>query len=441
MSELGVSKKSGGKGMRKIKIICFVAVVSWFGSKSARAQSEYVYLVKVFDCKSSPKCARVQTGFRVRGIKGIVTALHGVADSNDIRVIGDQAAAKFRGPLRVVKADVAHDVALLSSKEIEDVPADGLEIAEKVNWGSMGGVSVIGRPLGLPENLATALSLRRPALKALRDLVPPETAIALLDRRSPDPDQTVVSIDGVLLPGHSGAPILDSQNRVIAIGNGGLLGGPSGICWAIPWERINFTDARSNSRLAALAGLDPEILFLFEDGSRRDGIPDIYRIRITVIDQRHVPVDDAKVISSIGGEALKVPGGYQYEIAGAKRPKDGKLTFYASKESAFLTGKKDLTLEDDPNPSVAIQLSKDDSALIRGKVVDELNVGIAGARVSVAGYEAEAVITGAGGGFVLPAHAAVDQMILLHVEKDGFKGKLQYHPAGNDPVTIILERR
>jgi hypothetical protein len=273
----------------------------------------------------------------------------------------------------------------------------------------------------------------------LRNILSSDIAEKFLDRRSPDPDKDVVSIDSTLLPGHSGAPILDSQNRVLAIADGGLQGGFSEICWAIPWHRVNLVAASSASRLAELGRLNPEALFAFEDETST--MPELYRVRITVINLQQTPIDDAKVISSLGGEALKAPGGYQFEIPRAKRPKDGKVIFFASRESAFLQGKGELVLSDDPSPAITIAMAKDNSAFVRGVVVNEVNRGVEGARVSVAGFESEAVTTGAGGGFVLPAHKALGQIVVLRVEKDGYKSVTQSHPAGDEPVIILIESK
>lgn len=61
----------------------------------------------------------------------------------------------------------------------------------------------------------------------------------VVDRGSPLYNAKVLSIQGEIEPGHSGAPILDSKNRVLAIANGGLKGGTVGICWAIPINQVH----------------------------------------------------------------------------------------------------------------------------------------------------------------------------------------------------------
>jgi hypothetical protein len=165
--------------------------------------------------------------------------------------------------------------------------------------------------------------------------------------------------------------------------------------------------------------------------------PSIYRLRVTVTDPQSVPVEDAKVWSSFGGEPKRVAGGWQFDIPEESKPKEGKLTIFASKEDAFLNGQADLTLGNDLNPAVTINLKRNDSAKIRGQIVDSKNRSVVGARVFVIGYEAESVLTKEGGNFELPAHAANDQQVLLHAEKGGLAAKL-WHPAGDAPAIIKL---
>src|SRR5207245_1669999 len=94
--------------------------------------------------------------------------------------------------------------------------------------------------------------------------------------------------------------------------------------------------------------------------------------------------------------------------------------------------------QQDYNPTTIIKLSTDSSARVRGIVVDSTGKGLAGVRVSVAGYSAEAIVTTDGGSFDIPAHAAEGQQVYLHAEKDGFRGESLWHPAGSTPARIEL---
>src|SRR5262249_51946913 len=133
-------------------------------------------------------------------------------------------------------------------------------------------------------------------------------------------------------------------------------------------------------------------------------------------------------------------GGWQFDIPAASKPKDAKLTVFAARESDYLTGKAELTLTNDYNPTVTIQLWYDDSAKVRGQIVDGRGNAVAGARVWVVGYGKEMATTQADGNFELPAHAAVNQQVRLHAEKRGYKAIEDHFPAGRDSVTLMLTR-
>jgi hypothetical protein len=166
----------------------------------------------------------------------------------------------------------------------------------------------------------------------------------------------------------------------------------------------------------------------------------IYRVRVTVLNDQKLPIEDARVWSTIGGEAMKVAGGWHFEIPSAKRPQDGKLEIFASQENAYLKGSCELQLSADYNPAVVIQLERDTSAKIRGRVVDGRDRAVAGARVSVAGYEDDAVITKESGNFELPAHAATGQMVRLYVEKRGYGAANLHQMVSDDAVILRLGR-
>ncbi|MEK6408678.1 MAG: protein kinase [Acidobacteriota bacterium] len=167
----------------------------------------------------------------------------------------------------------------------------------------------------------------------------------------------------------------------------------------------------------------------------------IYRLRATVVDPQGMPVEDAKIWSSIGGEPKKVAGGWQFDIPVASKPAGGNLTIYASKETAFLSGKQDAQLGEDLNPALMIQLSKDTSAFVTGFIEDSQGRAVSGARVSIVGSTDAVFITEADGNFSLPAHAAITEPVKVRVEKEGFKPWVEWRQALENPATIVLERR
>jgi hypothetical protein len=110
----------------------------------------------------------------------------------------------------------------------------------------------------------------------------------------------------------------------------------------------------------------------------------IYRLRVTVIDPQNMPIEDAKVWSTFGGEPKKVAAGWEFDIPEESKPRQGKLSIFAAKEAAFLYGQADLTLDSEHNPAITLQLKRDDSAKVRGQVVDAKNrAGVPPAVLSV----------------------------------------------------------
>jgi hypothetical protein len=164
-------------------------------------------------------------------------------------------------------------------------------------------------------------------------------------------------------------------------------------------------------------------------------------VRLTVLSPQKLPVDDAEVWASVAGEAQKVPGGWELEIPRSKMPADKKITLYAAKKNAYLSGQREIDLKDQANFSTTIELSADTSAQVQGVVADAASVRVAGARISVLGHDDEATTTDASGFFRLPAHAAEGQDVRLHVEKPGYEPKDQYDPAGDTPAYIILHEQ
>jgi Carboxypeptidase regulatory-like domain len=171
------------------------------------------------------------------------------------------------------------------------------------------------------------------------------------------------------------------------------------------------------------------------------GSHSIYRVRVTVLNPEGTPVQDPKVWSSSGGEPKSVNGGWQFDIPAASKPADGRLHVYAKVENTGLVGQATIQLADDFNPTSTIALTRNESATIRGIVLDSAGHAVGSAHVSVVGYGLEETTTGSDGGFTLPAHVAPGQVVQLHAEKPGYSAVNQDHPTGGLPATLVLEAK
>ena len=160
----------------------------------------------------------------------------------------------------------------------------------------------------------------------------------------------------------------------------------------------------------------------------------VYRIRVVVLAPDKQPVHNAE-LSTVGGEIKKADGSWELEIPPQTRPADGKLSLFASVKDAFLAGSSTLVLADDYYPTATIQLAPLPPVIFRGIVKDELGKSVAGAHVSISGYQ-EIATTNEMGNFELPAHAAEGQMVSVHAEKGNLVADLSV-PAGATAELVL----
>jgi hypothetical protein len=225
--------------MHRFLVVLLLLPVSSFAQVSLRAQEDVDYIYKVISA-GCPGGQLSQTGFRVQGVAGIVTALHGIAGCRTITAHG-----RFHSysDLKVGGIDLRKDVALLTRTDMDGsqglLPVQSQQRMQEVAQPGAR-LTVVGYPDGIKGQATTHLNAR--PIRPLRDLVPAEAVELLTTRGSPSPDTAVLFIEGHLIPGHSGAPVMDAQGRVVAVGDGGISKGTVEHGWAIPWPSIEWTN-------------------------------------------------------------------------------------------------------------------------------------------------------------------------------------------------------
>jgi len=204
-----------------------------------------------------------QSAFKPAGSAVLITALHGVAGCSAIKAYDAQGAPALGGQdLRIDRADVPHDIAELVGGTAFSTEG-GLNTAH-ASLQSFQILFVYGFPGGRVVSRGTEVRVADPPLIMLNSWplgLPVRNA--LNERMSPNPDLVdFVDIDGVLMPGHSGAPLLNTAHQVIAIGDGGLNGGADNRSWAVPWAAVTLSpfSAAQNSAL----GHPPDVLFAYD---------------------------------------------------------------------------------------------------------------------------------------------------------------------------------
>ena len=246
--------------MSKYKVI-IVFLLSLFVVSSAYAQDSidrHIYWVEIPPTKTHGKI--IQTGFRLQGTNGIITALHGVVGGDNFKALNK--FGKIYINLELVEVDVDRDLALLRNDELLKSD-EGLQPSEKsvtagqLLWG-------FGYPLAIKEVYKRRIHAGDPVTKQLDKLIPVDTSgNALRKRGSPNKLIDVLNVEGSLSPGESGAPVLNADNQVVGIVDGGLRN--AGINWAIPLKTISWASPRLvEDDLARLNTLDIHLFVLGE---------------------------------------------------------------------------------------------------------------------------------------------------------------------------------
>jgi hypothetical protein len=162
----------------------------------------------------------------------------------------------------------------------------------------------------------------------------------------------------------------------------------------------------------------------------------VYHVQVELHRPDGSPVYYAQLKSSLPGPLQIFEGGWRLDVTPENRPFDGRIAFSAAAKDEFLQGNSTLALSNDYYPTVAIPLTPDTSAKIRGVVVNGNMVAVEGASVSVAGYP-DVAVTDRKGNFLLPAHAGNGQLVEVRAQKNGAWGHLNA-PAGK-VVEVILD--
>jgi hypothetical protein len=206
----------------------------------------------------------VQSGFKLKGYKGIYTALHGVHRYKSI-------SAKFNNKdeeifnLRVVKVDVENDIAILNDENIiNNIPMNqGLNSSRQEPVFNQF-VRTLSFPMGMAKvydrSSTTNGGVTLKEKEVLEYRIAGNSIKILGQRTSPKLGNEVYIITGPLNKGESGGAILNSADEVIALIDGGI----GGINWAIPLYKIRSEVISSERQITALKNIpdvQPEELF------------------------------------------------------------------------------------------------------------------------------------------------------------------------------------
>ncbi len=231
--------------MHRLHSYLCLAVLLFHGSQVSYGQASSDVMASVvkivYSCQSLNK-AKTGTGFVWKKKNQVVTALHlvtGDCSSENVYVYLPTNTDFSQGryyKAKIVKVLKTADLALL---EVADLPSTLKPLTNQSNTITFKQtVYALGYPIALPSKRSIELKIPYNESKKLRDnLTSP--LVEQLKQIGFNSDIDVVHFQGPLLPGLSGAPIVNDQGNVIAIGNGGLQKGTIDISWGIPSARIN----------------------------------------------------------------------------------------------------------------------------------------------------------------------------------------------------------
>ena len=177
---------------------------------------------------------KVSTGFLWKNNNWVVTTLHSIDEASNIRVtLVNQARTA-----KVVKVLKRYDLALLELDQPVDLPIlTNSQSSAAVNsqlyvlgYNGKGNLSnIIDRSIRLGYNHSGKLN----------GLLSKKLTRELNTCKSPDPEIDILYFDGSLLPGFSGAPIVNNAGKLVGIADGGLEEGAQSISWGIEGRFLN----------------------------------------------------------------------------------------------------------------------------------------------------------------------------------------------------------
>lgn len=182
--------------------------------------------------------SKVLTGFVWKTPNQVVTSLHGMSKTGSIKVLYmNQAWRKVKIKKVYQKAD------LVLLEVLPGEPAVPIGVAPinnfhvgPIKFGS--DVYAFGYNSGAPGSSSRILRKGDVSPETLNSLIPAKDKAALAKIGFPALDLNILYLEGSLLPGFSGAPVFDSQGRLIGVGDGGLEKGASNVSWIIPAKYI-----------------------------------------------------------------------------------------------------------------------------------------------------------------------------------------------------------
>ncbi|MDF7815147.1 serine protease [Hymenobacter sp. YC55] len=192
---------------------------------------------------------KVGTGFLWRNRNSVVTTMHLIANRSQIEVTLHDGIRRAR----VVKALRDHDLVLLELDNSASVANTTLTTTNTtpILHSSLYTVGYNGNG-NLNTLIDRSLRLGFSSNGRLAGLLSPELQQELQTCRMPNPTIQILYLEGTLLPGFSGAPIVDTAGNLVGIADGGLDKGASSISWGVRAAQLPNLEASTEALATSL---------------------------------------------------------------------------------------------------------------------------------------------------------------------------------------------
>lgn len=229
--------------------LVFACVVFLFEANAFNPENTSRSLVKI-TIVDNGIAKTTASGFVYKDNRHIITSLHVMRPGANVKIKIEYNGLSCNA--RVIKVLKRADLVLLEAipgssntlppwTPILTVNSNPLKFAENI--------FSIGFNSGSRSWISRKLSKGSGASEKLNDLIPHKDVTQIRNLGMPDLNLNVIYIDGSLLPGFSGAPLLNDQGQLIGIADGGLENGASNVSWGIPGREIDALFASSESML------------------------------------------------------------------------------------------------------------------------------------------------------------------------------------------------
>jgi hypothetical protein len=193
--------------------------------------------------------SNVLTGFVWKSPNEVVTSLHGMSRSGNIKVLYLNNAWR---DARIKKVLQKADLVLLELIPGQaPVPSGVTPITsfsdQPIRFGTE--IYAIGYNSGAQGSSSRTLKKGFVDPETLANLIPQKDKAALARIGFPTLDLNILYLEGSLLPGYSGSPVFDPSGRLIGVGDGGLEKGASNVSWIIPAKYLNELEASTTREL------------------------------------------------------------------------------------------------------------------------------------------------------------------------------------------------